>query len=73
MNWISVKERLPETAGDVFLVVVKEGNNLEVDIAEFNPEVGYIDEWVTAYDWGDTGECHITHWTPLPEPPKEEA
>ncbi len=67
MNWISVKERLPEdgelvlvyNARDDFLAV------LEHDSSE------YESPWHGGDYWLD--EDDVTHWMPLPELPKEEA
>ena len=79
-KWIPVTERLPEVV-DCYLVVVKAKYDHEdeyeigVDVATYNPyEGGYIDDcWNTYNDW-DEGQqdIHVTHWMPLPEPPKGE-
>jgi len=79
-EWISVKERLPERIDD-YIVVVKLKYDWEreygvvVDVATFNPycENPYIDGcWNTFNDWYEGQEyIHVTHWMPLPEPPKE--
>ena len=62
MEWISVKDRLPELANDYDVVHV----------------LIYLDDgFITGADyekdgfelWADSGE--VTHWMPLPEPPKE--
>lgn len=61
-RWISCSERLPEY-GEYVLFIRK---NCEV-------YVGYYDEkntWNTDYQWF-IGE-DVTHWMPLPEPPKED-
>lgn len=78
-RWIPVEERLPE-AVDSYLVVVKmkydhdKEYDIATDVATFNPyELAYIDGcWNTYNDW-DEGQqyIHVTHWMPLPEPPKE--
>ena len=75
-KWISVEDRLPEK-GDSYLVVVKEKYpheakwNVHVDVASNYGH--YIDDyWDTFNDWDEGQEVHITHWMPLPEPPKEE-
>lgn len=80
VKWISVDERLPEDI-DTYLVVVKYKYDFEkdfsyaTDVATYNPyENAYIDDcWCTFNDW-DEGQqyLHITHWMPLPEPPKGE-
>ena len=81
-EWISVKDRLPEV-GDSYLVVVKykydheKEYNYDTDVATYYPydnPSAYIDErWDTYNDW-DEGQqyLHITHWMPLPQPPKGE-
>lgn len=63
-KWISVKERLPEE-GEIVLACVKcaPDNHLEVRQAS-----RWCDE---AGGWGIYEGC-VTHWMPLPTPPKEE-
>lgn len=66
-EWISVGDRLPDVpkndfASDYVLIHDKEAG-----------------EWVAYYDanggWRDARECfpfeNVTHWMPLPKPPKE--
>lgn len=81
-EWIPVTERLPEI-GDTYLVVVKykydweDDYTIDTDVAMFHPydnPDAYIDNrWDTYIDW-DEGQqyIHVTHWMPLPEPPKGE-
>ena len=79
-EWISVENRLPEYI-DTYLVVVKYKYDFEkdfdyaTDVATYNPyENAYIDDcWCTFNDW-DEGQqyLHITHWMPMPQPPKGE-
>ena len=81
-EWIPVSERLPDVC-DSYLVVVKykyaweTEYNIDTDVATFLPyddPDAYIDNrWNTYNDW-DEGQqyIHITHWMPLPEPPKGE-
>ena len=81
-KWIPVTERLPEI-GDTYLVVVKykydweDDYTIDTDVAMFHPydnPDAYIDNrWDTYIDW-DEGQqyIHVTHWMPLPEPPKGE-
>lgn len=56
-RWISVKERLPEEEGEYLVFYKYKENEDRVDIALFS-RFG----WHKAYE--------ITHWQPLPEPPK---
>lgn len=65
MNWISVKDRLPESEGEDWLVVVKnknkEGGIFLCDVAHY--ENG---KWYKSNTWED-----VTHWMPLPPKPKQ--
>ena len=66
MEWISVKDRLPDIDKDGELVLYYEFNN-EIG-------VGYLedDKWYN-YDSGwELDKSVVTHWMPLPEPPKEQ-
>ena len=59
MKWIPVTERLPKHGQEV---IIYTGNILK-------PTVLAYQFWNPKYDtW-----CHVTHWMPLPEPPKEPA
>lgn len=80
-GWISVKDRLPEIAGYECLVV---GVNVFGQKAVFTAFTGYGEPgwWTTdkihmrrEIDEADNRVSPvwtITHWMPLPEPPKEE-
>ena len=54
MEWISVEDRLPESLGEMLLVI---DSNKNVETYYYEPSV-----WSA---W------RITHWMPLPEPPKD--
>ena len=70
-DWISVEDRLPEDDGDVLAIVSGYPTpNITLEdvmvVATFCGEEGwYIGEYP---DWDDP---IITHWMPLPEPPRE--
>ena len=69
-EWISVEERLPEDNGDELIVCTEDGF---VGAARFTAviEEGFCwmeNEGSDFYD-GDLIEG-VTHWMPLPEPPK---
>jgi hypothetical protein len=61
MNWISVRDRLPEDQVEV-LVATRSKNGVR------NIDKGYlaIDHFI------HRGRAEVTHWMPLPELPKEE-
>ena len=76
-GWIPVTERLPED-GDTCLVTVKykyayeKEYSIDVDVATYRPEGGYIDYWDTYNDWNEGQQyIHVTHWMPLPEAPED--
>lgn len=57
-EWISVEDRLPEVKGEYLVFYKYKENEDRVDIALFS-----------RFGWH---KAHaITHWQPLPEPPKE--
>lgn len=63
-RWIPVEERLPEDGKNVLIFVrtMSMWWHMEVD-------------WHTGNSWHNNAETDwnkITHWMPLPEPPKEE-
>lgn len=63
-KWIPVTERLPEKQADVVALSNKDGGYMFVGYR------GYI-----SGEWMENGILHIgdvTHWMPLPEPPKGE-
>ena len=69
-EWISVEDMLPEECEDVLVYASWERVGLFGDI-------GYGDGvkigWNIDGHWCIDGKCRvrITHWMPLPEPPKE--
>ena len=66
-SWIPVTERLPDYLG-VFVVAIREPYKERVgnDCADFDP---FAKTWLPSMCW-DKG-YKVTHWMPLPEPPKE--
>ena len=67
-KWIPVTERFPDTFG-VFVVAIREPYKERVgkDCADFDP---FAKTWLTSMCWEKGYE--VTHWMPLPEPPKED-
>lgn len=70
-EWISVEDRLPEECKNVLCF---EGKKIVIAFMEKTEDCGeYVPvfwDWI-AYDRDDTyDEVCVTHWMPLPEPPK---
>lgn len=70
MDWISVKDRLPEDDA-TYLVYGRNGYGIVFAVYYSDGEWLTWDEWNT---WDDLTNItrFVTHWMPLPEPPKEE-
>lgn len=64
-GWISVKDRLPETTDDVLMYTG--WGSYHVGNCGCHGHNVWSSEEIYTYENGE-----ITHWTPLPEPPKEE-
>lgn len=67
-NWISVENRLPEDTRDYIICILAGDGTKHVTTGTYDwrykhwiDKIGII--WVPD---------RVTHWTPLPEPPKEE-
>lgn len=82
MKWISIKDRLPTENGS-YLTCSKFGNTRFVWIYDFATNLSDIDSDFEDKNYGGWWECYdcegsqefdevtdITHWMPLPEPPK---
>lgn len=82
-NWISVKDRLPEEPGH-YLVITSinywHGGCLDKNPTYHGTTKGYENTAMSVLDcyfdstgdWNRVCNCHVTHWQPLPEPPKED-
>lgn len=69
-DWISVKNKLPEKEQKV-LFYVKERDEIFAGCFSLRFENNQF-EFVENLDGWNFFEETITHWMPLPEPPKEE-
>lgn len=77
-EWIKVSDRMPlmnPRKGDYVSIDVLVTDGLRVAMATCasgNPltDNGYV-AWVDFTDYGEIPSEDITHWMPLPEPPKE--
>ncbi len=80
MEWIPFKDRLPEeglivlasssNSSDVFFYWIKAANCLEPRATFMNSDGWGFDYSMNQEDWCIYEE-KITHWMPLPEPPKD--
>ena len=72
-EWISVDERLPDSCGFLCLLC---GENSFGQIRVFEGFTGYMElgklEWHSNQKDIDIDVWTITHWMPLPQPPKGE-
>ena len=72
-KWISVEERLPSGANgmDFCVNVVVYTQDKQVTTGWCNGEIWYLLNWDNDFISKHPSE-YVTHWMPLPEPPKEE-
>ena len=77
-TWIPVSERLPENelpkCSNVKQLKVLTALISDKGVRTVRSQMRYKDTWATGHDrwrWKYSGS-EITHWMPLPEPPKEE-
>lgn len=68
-RWISVKERLPDTT-DVYLIHMVHRYNKNDGYRRMDVRLFFEDEFKLWQGLPDIYE--VTHWMPLPQPPKEE-
>lgn len=72
-KWISVKERLPEDDVNVIVYAVSNNGGYTI-VVTFHTHTLYglnIEGWASPWQYF-TRNYTITHWMPLPEPPKED-
>jgi hypothetical protein len=73
--WISVEERLPERGVNVLCYMDfsknEETKHWENSIADNVYNGVLVGSRPTKHTWAWQGDC-VTHWMPLPEPPKED-
>ena len=72
VKWISVKDRLPDTAERVLVCKTWLGT-------VYKPVYGYYQDypnqkgcWYVLTEFGYYPQREVTHWMPLPQPPKGE-
>lgn len=66
-EWISVKDRLPDGQEEVLVYMPMYGSTMQVKfLTDVDPE---RKTWFCAH-WTTNNFDEITHWMPLPQPPK---
>lgn len=79
-DWISVKERLPEAGVEVLVIAEGWGKTPPYYLGclqHMKPETSFLtgitskeSEWLL-HGWSYLRAPDVTHWMPLPKPPKE--
>lgn len=67
-QWISVKDRLPECEGS-YIVYTERGS---IYASHFYTEKRFASGYVREAQWSQRGTVKVTHWMPIPQPPKGE-
>ena len=72
-KWISVEDRLPEDNLNVLVYAIGDNENSVIAMTSYTHKMyGYnIEGWRSPWQYFFY-EYKITHWMPLPEPPKED-
>lgn len=71
-EWISVKEMLPEVFDEVLVYDAIGDNHISIAWRETKPRKNGIVDWYWNSQMSYPEDLtHVTHWMPLPEPPKE--
>ena len=77
-EWISVKNRLPDGYDDVLVYVVEHRSWWDDEYVEPGKKISTLKHDTYSYmaiqyldKYEDISRTNITHWMPLPEPPKE--
>lgn len=68
MEWISVNEKFPDTENSILTFCPDGQDGYKVSVSKYISGIFYAmhpDGFKIGYD-----EWNITHWMPLPEPPK---
>jgi hypothetical protein len=66
-EWVSVKDRMPEGKGSYLAY----GNHILFGEV-LNSAGVYVDKYLGKLGWKHQKDMKITHWMPMPEPPKGE-
>ena len=67
-KWISVKDRLPEKSGSYLVCSDRDA----VYETHFHTKKYFLNGYMREAGFTQRGKTIITHWMPLPQPPKGE-
>lgn len=71
-EWISVKDRLPDVFDEVLVYDTFSNTSISIAWRETTPRKNGIVDWYWNSQMSYPEDLtHVTHWMPLPEPPKE--
>lgn len=75
-EWISVKDMLPEENGCYIVTACDEGCSYDEGIW-YDTVVIEAEHYKGEWSWNENGTeyditCFVTHWQPMPQPPKGE-
>ena len=74
-EWISVEDRLPETKDPVLCYYLGKDGKHHYSVGYHERYGSYAEAWYVEIEYNCAGYgCErVTHWMPLPEPPKMDA
>lgn len=70
-EWIRTTDRMPEI-GTVALVIANGHPETNIELKNAYELAEYTDEGWILEMWTEGEDIFVTHWMPLPEPPKKE-
>jgi hypothetical protein len=71
-EWISVKDRLPDVFDEVLVYDTFSNTSISIAWRETTPRKNGIVDWYWNSQMSYPEDLtHVTHWMPLPKPPKE--
>lgn len=69
MEWIDCKERMPELEQET-LIRIPVGHYFNIENGKYKGDGNWVGAWCDRK--GKDHAYKVTHWMPLPEPPKQQ-